>query len=276
MPARPGRKCSSPPASRSGRSRSSPDARSRFGASDARTVSCLYELQRAAAEQGEFSRDTAGARRARLVGMALGVIFDVDGRFSTERAPVSPGFEALADTGMPGREGCGPDRHGGEKVYPSDGLAEAAPRGGASQAGARSPHPIPAVASPFPRCASDRAYGGGRRAIAVAISVGRRSRGAPRQGGTRHLVTTRRVERRAERSKPDPDIVQRRSSPRPATLVGRMVGDTPYDLRPRRARASARYRLRSGGCWTDAACGAAAITTIRRIAREPRRTPIES
>jgi phosphoglycolate phosphatase-like HAD superfamily hydrolase len=81
------------------------------------------------------------------------------------------------------------------------------------------------------------------------------------QAGVADLIQLASSADDAERSKPDPDIVQaalRMSGSQPAHSA--MLGDTPYDLEAAmRARVPA-IMLRCGGWWTDDAfAGAAAI-----------------
>jgi phosphoglycolate phosphatase-like HAD superfamily hydrolase len=81
------------------------------------------------------------------------------------------------------------------------------------------------------------------------------------QAGVADLIQTASSSSDAERSKPDPDIVQAalRKAGRPASHSA-MLGDTPYDVEAAtRARVPA-IALRCGGWWQDDALrGAAAI-----------------
>ena len=78
------------------------------------------------------------------------------------------------------------------------------------------------------------------------------------QAGVADLIETTASSNDAERSKPDPDIVQaalRKSGNTAAHCV--MIGDTPYDIEAaNRARVPC-IALRCGGWWDDKALGAA-------------------
>lgn len=81
------------------------------------------------------------------------------------------------------------------------------------------------------------------------------------QGGVADLIEVRASSGDAERSKPDPDIVQaalRKSGRTAAHCI--MIGDTPYDIEAaRRARVPC-IALRCGGLWDDKSlAGAVAI-----------------
>ena len=81
------------------------------------------------------------------------------------------------------------------------------------------------------------------------------------QAGVADLIVTRASSGDAERSKPDPDIVQAalgKSGNTAAHCI--MIGDTPYDIEAaKRARVPC-IALRSGGWWDDASlAGAIAI-----------------
>jgi len=79
-----------------------------------------------------------------------------------------------------------------------------------------------------------------------------------RQAGVADLIDTTASSGDAERSKPDPDIVQaalHKSREGSAHCI--MIGDTPYDIEAaNRARVPC-IALRCGGGWDDAALGAA-------------------
>ena len=79
------------------------------------------------------------------------------------------------------------------------------------------------------------------------------------QAGVADLIRTRASSGDAERSKPDPDIVQaalHKSGNTAAHCI--MIGDTPYDIEAAsRARVPC-IALRCGGQWDDASLGAAA------------------
>ena len=78
------------------------------------------------------------------------------------------------------------------------------------------------------------------------------------QAGVADLIRTRASSDDAERSKPDPDIVQaalRKSGNAAAHCI--MIGDTPYDIEAaKRARVPC-IALRCGGQWDDASLGGA-------------------
>jgi len=91
------------------------------------------------------------------------------------------------------------------------------------------------------------------RALVVATSAQEKEmRALLKQAGVDDLIEERTSSSDAERSKPDPDIVEaavERSGARPDECV--MLGDTPYDVRASRRAGVPVVALRSGG-WSDA------------------------
>lgn len=62
----------------------------------------------------------------------------------------------------------------------------------------------------------------------------------------------------AERSKPDPDIVEAASESLDTDTARMMLGDTPYDLAAAHSAGHACIAIRAGGWWTDEAFASAA------------------
>lgn len=201
--------------------------------------------------------------------MALGVIFDVDGTLlDSNDAHVRSWVEALAEHGYRvDRERVRPlIGMGGDKVLPElTGLAEDSPEGQAiskRRGEIFRTRYLPKIrAFPKVRDLIARLERDGE-AIAVASSASEEDLAALLdKAGLRHLLDDSTSKDDAERSKPDPDIVQaalHRLDLPPEAVV--MVGDTPYDVEAAAFAGVRAIALRSGGCWTDADfAGAAAI-----------------
>lgn len=112
--------------------------------------------------------------------------------------------------------------------------------------------------------------------LAVATSAtGEEVRALLEQGGVADLIDTAASADDAERSKPDPDIVQaalRRAGRQAAHCV--MLGDTPYDVEAATRARVAVVALRCGGWDTAALGGAAAVyddpaDLLAQLARSP-------
>lgn len=201
--------------------------------------------------------------------MALGVIFDVDGTLlDSNDAHARSWVEALGEHGYAVElERVRPlIGMGGDKVLPElTGLAEDSPEGRAISTRRGeifrtrylpSLRAFPKVRDLIARLEEDG------EAIAVASSASEDDLAALLdKAGLRHLVDDAASKDDAERSKPDPDIVQAaldRLDLPPELVV--MVGDTPYDVEAATRAGVRTIALRSGGCWTDADfAGAAAI-----------------
>lgn len=202
------------------------------------------------------------------MGVPLGrvgtVIFDVDGTLiDSNAAHAETWAQALTEHGFPRdvaqvRPLIG---MGSDKLLPMLGLEEGSPIGEAVARrkkelfAARRPHLHPTRGAGA-LVAFLREH---HKNLVVATSADEEEMDALlEQAGVSDLIPRRTSSDDAERSKPDPDIVQaalRRSGSRPADAV--MIGDTPYDVEAARRADIRAIALRSGGYWSARDLGSA-------------------
>ncbi|MCK6544739.1 HAD family hydrolase [Myxococcota bacterium] len=95
----------------------------------------------------------------------------------------------------------------------------------------------------------------------------------------RDLLPKRTTSDDAERSKPDPDIVEAAADALDTSAARVMLGDTPYDLAAAHSAGHACIAIRAGGWWTDAAFASAAAIyddpahLLRELDRSPLAAP---
>lgn len=198
-----------------------------------------------------------------------GVILDIDGTLLDSNAEHADAWsDALAEHGYR----VDPARirpligMGGDKVLPMlTGLSDDSPVGkkiGERRGEIFREKYLPHI-RPFPRVRDliERLERQGRKLV-VASSASEEDLGALLdKAGVRDLLDGETSSDDAERSKPDPDIVQAALAKLDAErdrVV--MIGDTPYDIEAATRAGIRTIALRSGGCWSDTDLrGAAAI-----------------
>jgi len=131
---------------------------------------------------------------------------------------------------------------------------------------------------PFPgtRALLQRMHDDGLRLVAATSARQDEMEALLEKTGAANLFLRATSSSEAERSKPDPDIVQvalRKADSRPSAAI--MLGDTPYDVEAARKAGVRVVALRSGGWSDDELLGAIAIYDgPQNLLREYDRSPL--